>query len=117
MPPAPVAYSAIASRERNCAAMTSPPVPRMPFSRLRRLTFSIMARLTNLEFFISGPLRGGGLDRRENTLITSAAADISRHRLIDVVVGGLALLGDQRGGVHDLAGLTVPALRYIFSAP
>src|SRR4051794_19746649 len=64
-----------------------------------------------------GPLRGGSLDRRKNALIATATANVSRHRLIDLVVAGLALLGDERGGVHDLAGLAISALRHVLGAP
>ena len=54
---------------------------------------------------------GGRLDRRANSLVGAAPADISRHGAFDVLIGWL-LVGLQQGGrLHDLPGLTVTALR------
>src|SRR5262245_682072 len=50
------------------------------------------------------------LDRRTDAGIGAAAADVPRHGLVDIGVGGSRDLREQRGGGHDLAGLAVTAL-------
>src|SRR5258706_7879365 len=62
-----------------------------------------------------GGLQGGGhlrrlLDGLADARIGSAAADVPRHRLVDIGVGGSRYRSEQRGGGHDLAGLAVAAL-------
>src|SRR5215213_9299260 len=51
-----------------------------------------------------------------NALIGPAAADVG-HRLIDVGIGRLRLLLQQRRGRHDLPGLAVAALRHVNRGP
>src|SRR5438876_11863832 len=50
------------------------------------------------------------LDGRADACIGATAANVARHRLIDIAVGGRGVLRQQRGSGHDLAGLAVPAL-------
>src|SRR2546428_977974 len=50
------------------------------------------------------------LDGRADACIGATAANVARHRLVDIVVSGRGVLRQQRGGGHDLAGLAVPAL-------
>src|SRR6266566_9787810 len=64
---------------------------------------------------MSGSLRGP-VNGRPNALIGAAAANV-RHRLIDVSIGGVRLLGEQRGRGHDLSRLAVTALRHVFRDP
>src|SRR4029453_11692342 len=45
-----------------------------------------------------------------------AAADV-RHRFLDIAVSRFRLVLEQRGGSHDLAALTVAALRYVQLSP
>src|ERR1700682_1538081 len=64
--------------------------------------------------FLDG-LQGGRrlrrlLDGLADAWIGAAAADVPRHRLIDVGVRGSRYHREQRGGGHDLAGLAVAAL-------
>src|SRR5262249_10814660 len=59
----------------------------------------------------------GLLDRRANTRVRSAAADVARHRSVDIAIARLSVCSDQRACRHDLAGLTVPALRYVECKP
>src|SRR4051794_20332049 len=55
--------------------------------------------------FMIAPLRvRGAVDRRAHLLEGAASADI-RDRLVDVLVGRLGLLGEQRGHRHDHAAL------------
>src|SRR5207237_6388693 len=58
----------------------------------------------------------GPVNRRPDALISAAAANV-RHRLIDVCIGGVRLLGEQRCRGHDLARLAVAALRHAFRDP
>src|SRR5260221_3745751 len=52
----------------------------------------------------------GVLDRITYAAIGSAAADVAGHRRVDVGVGRLGSLRQQRSGRHDLPGLAVAAL-------
>src|SRR5262245_53729307 len=51
----------------------------------------------------------GRMDRGADALVGAAAADVG-HRRVDVGIGRLRLLLQQRDGGHDLAGLAVAAL-------
>src|SRR2546430_12532345 len=64
---------------------------------------------------MSGSLRGP-VDRRPDALIRAAAANVG-HGGIDVGVGGVRLLGEQRRRGHDLTRLAGPALRLVFPQP
>src|SRR2546428_8792121 len=50
------------------------------------------------------------LDGLADARISAAATNVPRHRLVDIGVSGRRDLRQQRGGGHDLAGLTVAAL-------
>src|SRR3954463_8991900 len=52
-----------------------------------------------------------------DALVTAATADVARHRFADLVVGGFWIVHQQRGRLHDLAGLAIAALRDIDLAP
>src|SRR4029077_14428550 len=60
---------------------------------------------------------GGRLDGGGDALIAAAAADISAHRAVDLVCGRVLVGGEQRCGLHDLAGLAIAALRHIQGTP
>ena len=49
--------------------------------------------------------------------VRRAAAEVARHRPVDVGVGRMRILLEQRGGGHDLAGLAITALRHVELAP
>src|SRR6266850_2287280 len=70
----------------------------------------------NLRRFMSNLPSGGHVDRRADTLIGAAAADVG-HRLVDVLVGRLRVLLQQRRGRHDLSRLAVAALRHVECRP
>ena len=53
---------------------------------------------------------------RADALIGAAATDVG-HRLVDVLVGRLRRLLEQRRRCHDLAGLAVAALRHVDREP
>src|SRR5688500_12793015 len=50
------------------------------------------------------------MDRFLHADVRAAAADVAGHRSVDVVVGRLGVLVEQRDGRHDLPRLAVPAL-------
>src|SRR5260370_7995946 len=60
----------------------------------------------------SSRLDGGG-----DTLIAAAAADVAAHRVIDLGLGRVLRRRQQCGGLHDLPGLAISALRDIQTAP
>src|SRR2546422_11578735 len=64
---------------------------------------------------ISGLLRRA-VDGGADPLVGAAAADV-RHRGVDIGVARAAVLGEQRCGGHDLAGLAVAALRHVLGDP
>jgi len=57
------------------------------------------------------------MDSFADALIRATAADIAAHGVVDVGVGGVGLLAQQRHRGHDLSGLAVAALRHIFFHP
>src|SRR5262245_47101992 len=65
---------------------------------------------------MSRPLRGGA-NGRMDALITTVAAQIARHRGVDLRIVGRRLALEQGRGLHDLAGLAVAALRHVQGSP
>src|SRR5262249_16275796 len=65
---------------------------------------------------MSRPLRGGA-NGRVDALIATAAAQIARHRGVDLHIAGRRLALEEGRGLHDLAGLTVAALRHVQGSP
>src|SRR5262245_23415677 len=59
----------------------------------------------------------GLLDRGADARIGPAAADVAGHRTVDVRIARLGRGSEQRACGHDLAGLAVPALRYVQFQP
>src|SRR5579864_5515039 len=101
------AAAALASLGRRCTPSTSAPVESIPLRKLRRLTFSIaLARslvgftdwigFTGCSIVLTRYLRGSSFYRRANPLIGPAAADIARHRVIDLLIAGAAVGSEQR---------------------
>src|ERR1043166_257549 len=60
---------------------------------------------------------GGTFDRLTDPEVGPAAAQVPRHGRTDVGVGGPRLALQQRRGAEQLAGLAVPALRYVQLQP
>src|SRR5439155_23661481 len=69
-----------------------PPATAVPTMKLRRERFWFMSRLLSA---------GGHVHRRPDPLIGAATADV-RHRVVDLLVGRLRLLPQQRRRGHDL---------------
>src|SRR5262249_45175102 len=52
----------------------------------------------------------GGLDGGVDACVGAAAADVAVHSVINLRIGGFGRLGQEGGGLHDLAALTITAL-------
>src|SRR6516162_7434469 len=65
---------------------------------------------------MSGPLRSGA-NGRMDTLVASAATDVASHGIVDLLVGRSGGFRQERGRLHDLAGLAVAALRHAKITP
>src|SRR5271166_1880685 len=118
MPAAPhLGASASAGRCGNTlTASTRPAVERMPFRTPRRLTFSMPDGASSRMCLVMSRSRSL-LDGGANALIGPAAANVAVHRAVDVGVRGMRRLFQKRRGLHDLAGLTIAALRHVERAP
>src|SRR5207302_4295739 len=57
-----------------------------------------------------------GMNRSADPRISAAAADVG-HRLVDVLVGRIGLLAQQRDRREDLPALAVAALRHLVLDP
>src|ERR1700742_3002671 len=57
------------------------------------------------------------MDRVFDALVTAATADVTRHRFAYLIVVGFGIFREQCGGLHDLAGLAIAALRNVDLAP
>jgi hypothetical protein len=57
------------------------------------------------------------MDGRADALVCIAPADISAHRIIDVLVGRFAVVAQQTDRCHDLPGLAIAALWHIEFRP
>src|SRR2546430_7581453 len=101
------------------AAARRPPAGRWNPSTGRAPAAAVVSRNSRRETcegaLMSRSLRGP-VNRRPDALISAEAANV-RHRLIDVCIGGVRLLGGQRCRRHDLARLAVTALRHVFRDP
>ena len=53
---------------------------------------------------------GRSVNRRANPLIGSTATEVAVHRFIDLGIGRLRVLREERRGRHDLSALAVAAL-------
>src|SRR5262245_8892283 len=58
-------------------------------------------------------LPGRALDRAHDALVGAAAAEIGAHVLDDLLARRLGIVLEQVGRAHDLARLTVAALRHL----
>src|SRR5215831_2571961 len=85
-------------------------MPVRPASTERReMSFSIMV--------MASALPRCALDGRDDAVIGAAAAEIAVHVCDDLGAARLRVEPEQFGGLHDLAGLAVAALRHLFGDP
>src|SRR6267143_36770 len=57
------------------------------------------------------------LDSLADSHISTAAADVPRHRGVDIAIGRVGFGREQRRRGHDLAGLAIAALRHLERDP
>src|ERR1700722_20160124 len=101
---------------KTLTASTRPVVESKPFRMPRRLMFSMLEDSTSRMCLVmsrSRSLLDGGAD----ALIGATSTDVAVHDAIYIGVRGMRRLFQQRRGLHDLAGLTIAALRHIQRAP
>src|SRR5262245_27870169 len=92
-----------------------PPAAAVPTMKLRRVRPAALMRVF-LSFMSDLLPAGGHVHRGPDALIRAAPADI-RHGLVDVPVGRVRRLLQERRCRHDLAGLAVAALWYVERRP
>src|SRR3954465_4802464 len=85
------------------------PTAAVPTTKARRFSVTCL--------FIAAPSRvGGGVNGFTRLLEGAATADVG-DRLVDVGIGRLRLLLEQRRNRHDHAALAIPALRDVLGDP
>src|SRR5438445_8751090 len=109
-----VAVAAWAERSSASGSETArtrpPPAAALAFRKSRRESVSSRSMSRPLP---AGRHVDGGADAR----IGAAAADVARHGLVDVGVGGRGPAREQRRRAHDLPRLAVAALRHVEGRP
>src|SRR2546426_4622847 len=87
-------------------------------TRNARREMFVNAMPSNPGFMVgsSGFFRGT-LDRRDDTVIGAATADVALHVLDDLLARRIPVLRKQRRRGHDLARLAVAALRHLLGDP
>src|SRR4051812_10961102 len=103
------ACSGIVASSRN-----PPPASRAVFSKVRLLSSMFIASGNMVRLLMRA---GGDLDRGLNPVVTGAAADISRHRRVDLLERGAWSVREQGSRGHDLPGLAVATLHDIDLQP
>src|SRR5580704_5467694 len=118
---APPSANAAAGRTNNAPGMLKAKVsPAAPSRKPRRESVPFGLRPifpVNSLPMASRSLLGGALDSAEDARIGAAAADIAIHMANDVVAARILIAGEQRGGLHDLPGLAIAALRHLQIEP
>src|SRR5262249_20899344 len=96
-------------------SINPPPIAAEPLRKARREN-DAASRLPADAVFISTLLAGLScrlLDRRTDTRIRAAAADVTGHRAVDIGIARPGRARQQSARGHDLPGLAVPALRNV----
>src|SRR5271163_2713641 len=101
---------------KTLTASTRPVVESKPFRTPRRLTFSMDEEATSRMCLVMSRSRGL-LDGGADALIGATSTDVAVHDAIYIGIRGMRRLFQERRGLHDLAGLTIAALRHIQRAP
>ena len=73
-------------------------------------TVVIAALQILVDLLFAAKHRSGQRDAFDNLFVASAAADVAADGVLDLLLGGLGILGDQRCTCHDHAGDTKTAL-------
>src|SRR6188508_2667871 len=98
--------SSALDRNGKLAPMTSAPPAMMVAFKNERLSISVFEVI----LFTSRAVYRSHLDRIANPVVSSAPADHSGHRFVDIVVGRLFVFFEEYRGGHYLPGLAVSAL-------
>src|SRR5258706_13344999 len=111
---AAVAASAKRAAPGSIKPITSPPpIAALHFKKSRRDSLMMDVAMSSL---LARHVRGS-MDRGADLAVGAAATDISRHRGVDIGVGRIPVLGEQRRRAHDLDGLAIAALRHVHFKP
>src|SRR6478736_4311932 len=94
-------------------SMSPPPASTLARSRVRRETLMVLESSD----IGRGSFLGGHLDGLADAAVTGAAADVALHRLVDLVLARIGVLGEQRARGHQLAGLAIAALHHVDVEP
>src|SRR5438309_6224029 len=118
-PAAAAASSAVGSMR---LSIRPPPVAAAACSRLRRERLEDRSVVTArsapaLTVMIASSGLRGLLDGFADSHVGPAAADVARHRIVDVGISRVWVAGEQRRGGHGLAGLAVAALDHLTVEP
>src|SRR5690242_11835871 len=117
--PGAVAASAAPIKGSLNPSARPPPAAAEPTTNLRRETLVAMLFFMVVSsglLCFGSKVRGGGMNGRPYALIGAAAADVG-HRRVDIGVGRLGVLPQERRRGHDLPRLTVAALRHVELGP
>src|SRR5258708_7193164 len=118
-PPAPCASAGAPPNGAWNPSARPPPAAAEPTTNVRRESLAAFPRIILFMADLRSSLRrigSGHVHGRPDALIGSAPTDIG-HRFVNVPVGRLRGLLEQRGGGHDLAGLAIAALRHVDRRP
>src|SRR5262249_36176686 len=100
--------------ETKASSARPPPARSDAFRTVRRLrSVPEVSRDTAALLFHSGR----NPDRAADAVVAGTAADVARHRGVDLLVRGAHRVPEQRARGHDLTGLTVPALHHVDLKP
>src|SRR5580693_114015 len=112
----PPSASAAAGRTNSAPGMVKAKVsPAEPWRKPRR--DNVPFGLRSILLMTLRSLLGGALDGAEDARIGAATADVAVHVANDLVAARILVGRKQRRGLHDLAGLTVTALRHLQIEP
>src|SRR5579863_6974274 len=110
--------SALSAAQLCLANSAAYPGKLRPTSNPPEAVAALMTKRRRVKVFVMAlHLSRGAMDGAADTHIGAAAADIARHRRVNVGIVGIGRAVQKRGGRHDLAGLAIAALRHVFRDP
>src|ERR1700722_8913776 len=84
---------------------------------IRKPTNNAVKKGWSVELGLAGFEGSGVVDGFADALVRAAAADVSAHGIVNIRIGWVGFLRQQRRRGHDLPGLAVSALRHVFFDP
>src|SRR5215475_11259664 len=94
-----------------------PPAAALAARKLRRdrlASEAIRSRIMSASLLVR---QRGELDRLADANISSAAANVAAHGVVDIGIGRMRVACEKRRGRHDLSGLAVAALDHFMVEP